>query len=135
MYRAKSEGKSRVALFDAEMHAEAMARLHREADLRRALQHRHAEYERVRETQMRRRDEVLGDPQTLFPNMPETLKAAATLVKDINDATYDSNPSGFTDVNGTLYFAATVPGDNGLFKSDGAGAAQDHGASAAVSEA
>jgi thiazole synthase len=25
---------------------------------------------------------VLGDPQTLFPNMPETLKAAATLVKD-----------------------------------------------------
>ncbi|HEX2189370.1 MAG TPA: EAL domain-containing protein [Longimicrobiaceae bacterium] len=38
MYRAKSEGKSRVALFDAEMHAEAMARLHREADLRRALE-------------------------------------------------------------------------------------------------
>ena len=26
--------------------------------------------------------EVLGDPQTLFPNMPETLKAAATLVAD-----------------------------------------------------
>jgi len=26
--------------------------------------------------------EVLGDPQTLFPNMPETLKAAATLVQD-----------------------------------------------------
>ena len=26
--------------------------------------------------------EVLGDPQTLVPNMPETLKAAATLVKD-----------------------------------------------------
>ncbi len=26
--------------------------------------------------------EVLGDPETLFPNMPETLKAAATLVKD-----------------------------------------------------
>jgi thiazole synthase len=26
--------------------------------------------------------EVLGDPQTLFPNMPETLKAAQTLVKD-----------------------------------------------------
>ncbi|MCX7145081.1 MAG: thiazole synthase [Sulfuritalea sp.] len=26
--------------------------------------------------------EVLGDPQTLFPNMPETLRAAATLVKD-----------------------------------------------------
>ncbi|MBK7766286.1 MAG: thiazole synthase [Sulfuritalea sp.] len=26
--------------------------------------------------------EVLGDPRTLFPNMPETLKAAATLVKD-----------------------------------------------------
>ncbi|MEY2632752.1 MAG: hypothetical protein RIR00_1406 [Pseudomonadota bacterium] len=26
--------------------------------------------------------EVLGDPQSLFPNMPETLKAAATLVKD-----------------------------------------------------
>ncbi len=26
--------------------------------------------------------EVLGDPQTLFPNMPETLKAADTLVKD-----------------------------------------------------
>jgi thiazole synthase len=26
--------------------------------------------------------EVLGDKETLFPNMPETLKAAATLVKD-----------------------------------------------------
>jgi len=26
--------------------------------------------------------EVLGDPETLFPNMPETLKAAETLVKD-----------------------------------------------------
>src|SRR5437016_7355368 len=26
--------------------------------------------------------EVLGDEKTLFPNMPETLKAAATLVKD-----------------------------------------------------
>ncbi|QSI77190.1 MULTISPECIES: thiazole synthase [Niveibacterium] len=26
--------------------------------------------------------EVLGDPNTLFPNMPETLKAAETLVKD-----------------------------------------------------
>jgi thiazole synthase len=26
--------------------------------------------------------EVLGDPQTLFPNMPETLKAAATLVNE-----------------------------------------------------
>ncbi|HEX8987151.1 MAG TPA: thiazole synthase [Rhodocyclaceae bacterium] len=26
--------------------------------------------------------EVLGDPQTLFPNMPETLKAAEELVKD-----------------------------------------------------
>jgi thiazole synthase len=26
--------------------------------------------------------EVLGDPQTLYPNMPETLKAAETLVKD-----------------------------------------------------
>ena len=26
--------------------------------------------------------EVLGDPQTLFPNMPETLKAADVLVKD-----------------------------------------------------
>src|ERR1051325_2271784 len=26
--------------------------------------------------------EVLGDPQTLFPNMPETLKAAGELVKD-----------------------------------------------------
>ncbi len=26
--------------------------------------------------------EVLGDPQTLFPHMPETLKAAETLVKD-----------------------------------------------------
>ncbi len=26
--------------------------------------------------------EVLGDPQTLFPNMPETLKAASTLVKE-----------------------------------------------------
>ena len=26
--------------------------------------------------------EVLGDPQTLYPNMPETLQAAGTLVKD-----------------------------------------------------
>jgi thiazole synthase len=26
--------------------------------------------------------EVLGDPHTLFPNMPETLKAAQTLVKE-----------------------------------------------------
>src|SRR5574343_1888067 len=26
--------------------------------------------------------EVLGDPKTLYPNMPETLKAAETLVKD-----------------------------------------------------
>ncbi len=26
--------------------------------------------------------EVLGDPNSLFPNMPETLKAAETLVKD-----------------------------------------------------
>ncbi|PKO79205.1 MAG: thiazole synthase, partial [Betaproteobacteria bacterium HGW-Betaproteobacteria-13] len=26
--------------------------------------------------------EVLGDPKSLFPNMPETLKAAETLVKD-----------------------------------------------------
>jgi len=26
--------------------------------------------------------EVLGDPETLFPNMPETLKAAETLVRD-----------------------------------------------------
>ena len=26
--------------------------------------------------------EVLGDPTSLFPNMPETLKAAETLVKD-----------------------------------------------------
>jgi len=26
--------------------------------------------------------EVLGDPQTLYPNMPETLQAAATLVKE-----------------------------------------------------
>src|SRR5690606_27354020 len=26
--------------------------------------------------------EVLGDPHTLFPNMPETLKAAETLVKE-----------------------------------------------------
>ncbi|MFX6225923.1 thiazole synthase, partial [Acinetobacter baumannii] len=26
--------------------------------------------------------EVLGDEKTLFPNMPETLKAAETLVKD-----------------------------------------------------
>src|SRR5262247_1156642 len=26
--------------------------------------------------------EVLGDPNTLYPNMPETLKAAETLVKD-----------------------------------------------------
>ncbi len=37
-------------------------------------------------TEARRHDlvklEVLGDPQTLFPNMPETLKAAETLVKE-----------------------------------------------------
>ena len=26
--------------------------------------------------------EVLGDPHTLYPNMPETLKAAATLVRE-----------------------------------------------------
>ncbi|MBV9773590.1 MAG: EAL domain-containing protein [Gemmatimonadetes bacterium] len=38
MYRAKAEGKGRVALFDDRMHAEAMARLHLEADLRRALE-------------------------------------------------------------------------------------------------
>jgi thiazole synthase len=37
-------------------------------------------------TETRRHDlvklEVLGDPKSLFPNMPETLKAAETLVKD-----------------------------------------------------
>ncbi|HEX7242875.1 MAG TPA: EAL domain-containing protein, partial [Longimicrobiaceae bacterium] len=38
MYRAKAEGKSRTALFDARMHAEATARLTLEADLRRALE-------------------------------------------------------------------------------------------------
>jgi diguanylate cyclase (GGDEF)-like protein len=38
MYRAKSLGKARHALFDEALHAEAMERLHMETDLRRAVE-------------------------------------------------------------------------------------------------
>ncbi|MBF2079313.1 MAG: EAL domain-containing protein [Synechococcales cyanobacterium T60_A2020_003] len=37
MYRAKSNGKARYEIFDAAMHAKALARLHLENDLRRAI--------------------------------------------------------------------------------------------------
>ena len=37
MYRAKSKGKARYEIFDAEMHTQAMNRLHLENDLRRAI--------------------------------------------------------------------------------------------------
>jgi len=40
MYRAKEKGKARYELFDAEMHADALARLRLENDLRRAVEHR-----------------------------------------------------------------------------------------------
>jgi diguanylate cyclase (GGDEF)-like protein len=40
MYRAKEKGKARYELFDAEMHADALARLRLENDLRRAIEHR-----------------------------------------------------------------------------------------------
>jgi diguanylate cyclase (GGDEF)-like protein len=39
MYRAKEKGKARYELFDAEMHADALARLRLENDLRRAVEH------------------------------------------------------------------------------------------------
>ena len=39
MYRAKSKGKSRYEIFDAEMYAQATKRMHLENDLRRALSH------------------------------------------------------------------------------------------------
>ncbi|MDJ0706291.1 MAG: EAL domain-containing protein [Leptolyngbyaceae cyanobacterium MO_188.B28] len=38
MYRAKSEGKARYEIFDSEMHAQAMNRLHLENDLRCAIE-------------------------------------------------------------------------------------------------
>ncbi len=40
MYRAKSEGKARYALFDVRLHAEVTNRVRLEADLRRALTHK-----------------------------------------------------------------------------------------------
>jgi diguanylate cyclase (GGDEF)-like protein len=43
MYRAKEKGKARYELFDAEMHADALARLRLENDLRRAVEHREFE--------------------------------------------------------------------------------------------
>jgi diguanylate cyclase (GGDEF)-like protein len=39
MYRAKEKGKARYELFDADMHADALARLRLENDLRRAVEH------------------------------------------------------------------------------------------------
>jgi diguanylate cyclase (GGDEF)-like protein/PAS domain S-box-containing protein len=39
MYRAKSKGKARYEIFDTEMHAQALSRLHLENDLRRAIEH------------------------------------------------------------------------------------------------
>jgi diguanylate cyclase (GGDEF)-like protein len=39
MYRAKEKGKARYELFDAEMHADALARLRLENDLRRAVEY------------------------------------------------------------------------------------------------
>ena len=38
MYRAKSEGKARYEIFDSEMHAQALSRLHLENDLRCAIE-------------------------------------------------------------------------------------------------
>jgi diguanylate cyclase (GGDEF)-like protein len=43
MYRAKEKGKARYELFDAEMHADALARLRLENDLRRAVEHQEFE--------------------------------------------------------------------------------------------
>lgn len=37
MYRAKNQGKARYAIFDVEMHTQALSRLHLENDLRRAI--------------------------------------------------------------------------------------------------
>lgn len=39
MYRAKHKGKARYEIFDTEMHAQALNRLHLENDLRRAIEH------------------------------------------------------------------------------------------------
>ncbi len=39
MYRAKQKGKARYEIFDAEMHRQALSRLHLENDLRRAIEH------------------------------------------------------------------------------------------------
>jgi len=39
VYRAKHKGKARYELFDAEMHTQALNRLHLENDLRRAIEH------------------------------------------------------------------------------------------------
>ena len=38
MYRAKVKGKARYEIFDAEMHTQALSRLHLENDLRRAIE-------------------------------------------------------------------------------------------------
>ncbi len=43
MYRAKEKGKGRYELFDTDMHADAMARLRLENDLRHAIEHREFE--------------------------------------------------------------------------------------------
>jgi diguanylate cyclase (GGDEF)-like protein len=43
MYRAKEKGKARYELFDAEMHADALARLRLENDLRRAVENQEFE--------------------------------------------------------------------------------------------
>jgi len=39
MYRAKNNGRARYEIFDTEMHTQAVARLHLENDLRRAIEH------------------------------------------------------------------------------------------------
>ncbi|WP_416675698.1 putative bifunctional diguanylate cyclase/phosphodiesterase [Egbenema bharatensis] len=39
MYRAKNQGKARYEIFGAEMHTQALRRLHLENDLRRAIEH------------------------------------------------------------------------------------------------
>lgn len=41
MYRAKKQGKARYEIFDTQMHAQAIARLHLENDLRQAIAHQH----------------------------------------------------------------------------------------------